>query len=58
MKKLLTLMLGMSLAFGTVAVTFAQDNPPQKEDQKDQKKKSKKKGSKKKQDEQKKEGSN
>lgn len=27
MKKLTTLMLGMALAFGSVAVTFAQDQP-------------------------------
>ena len=47
MKKLMTLMLGMTLAFGTVAVTFAQD-PPKKEEGK------KKKGSKKKGDEEKK----
>ena len=44
MKKLMTLMLGMALAFGTVAVTFAQD-PPKKDDTK--KKKSGKKGKKK-----------
>ena len=31
MKKLMTLMLGMALAFGTVAVGFAQD-PPKKEE--------------------------
>ena len=31
MKKLMTLMLGLTLAFGTVAVTFAQD-APKKED--------------------------
>jgi hypothetical protein len=46
MKKLMTLMLGMSLAFGTVATVFGQD-PPKKEDSKD-KKGSKKKGGKKK----------
>jgi hypothetical protein len=46
MKKLMTLMLGLGLAFGTVAVTFAQDAPPQKETKKKGKKKSsKKKGS-------------
>ena len=28
MKKLMTLMLGMSLAMGTVAVAFADDAPP------------------------------
>ncbi|MBV8728448.1 MAG: hypothetical protein JO336_01435 [Acidobacteriia bacterium] len=27
MKKLMTLMLGMALTFGAVAVTFAQDQP-------------------------------
>jgi hypothetical protein len=43
MKKLMTLMLGMALAFGTVAVTFAQD-PPKKEEEK---KKGKGKGDKK-----------
>jgi len=42
MKKLMTLMLGMALAFTTVAVTFAQD-APKKEDT--GKKKSKKKKS-------------
>lgn len=52
MKKLMTLMLGMGLAFGAVAVTFAQEAPP-----KESKKKSgKKKGSKKKGEEPKKEG--
>ena len=44
MKKLATLMLGLSLAFGT-AVAFAQDNPPKKEEGK------KKKGGKKKKEE-------
>ncbi len=53
MKKLMTLMLGLGLAFGSVAVTFAQDAPPQKET----KKKGKKKSSKKKSAEPKKEGS-
>ena len=52
MKKLMTLMLGLGLAFGSVAVTFAQDAPPQKET----KKKGKKKSSKKKSAEPKKEG--
>ncbi len=52
MKKLMTLMLGLSLAFSTVAV-FAQDNPPKKEDTT---KASKKKGGKKKSAEPKKEG--
>ena len=46
MKKLITLMLGMALAFGSVAVTFAQDQP------KDEGKK--KKGKKKKSEEPKK----
>src|SRR5260370_7862906 len=31
MKKLMTLMLGLSLAFTTVAVTFAQDTPKKEE---------------------------
>jgi hypothetical protein len=53
MKKLMTLMLGMALAFGTVAVTFAQDQPTKTE----KKKSGKKKGSKKKTEEPKKEGS-
>ena len=44
MKKLMTLMLGLTLAFGSVAVTFAQD-APKKEDE------GKKKGKKKKGDE-------
>jgi hypothetical protein len=30
MKKLITLMLGLSLVLGCVAVTFAQDTPPKK----------------------------
>jgi hypothetical protein len=47
MKKLMTLMLGMALAFGSVAVTFAQDQPKQDEGKK-------KKGKKKKSDEPKK----
>ena len=50
MKKLMTLMLGMTLAFGTVAVTFGQDAP--KKD--DTKKAGKKKGGKKKTDDTKK----
>lgn len=41
MKKLMTLMLGMALAFGCVSVSFAQD-PPKKE--KKTKKSKKKKG--------------
>jgi hypothetical protein len=47
MKNLMTLMLGMALAFGSVAVTFAQD-APKTDDTK------KKKGKKKKSDEPKK----
>jgi hypothetical protein len=54
MKKLMTLMLGMALAFGTVSVVFGQD-PPKKEDPKD-KKSSKKKSSKKKEETPKKDG--
>jgi hypothetical protein len=52
MKKLMTLMLGMALAFTTVAVTFAQDAPKKE----DTKKTGKKKGGKKKEDAPKKEG--
>ena len=52
MKKLMTLMLGMALAFTTVAVTFAQDTPKKEET----KKKGGKKGGKKKEDAPKKEG--
>jgi ribosomal protein L12E/L44/L45/RPP1/RPP2 len=52
MKKLMTLMLGLSLAFGAVAVSFAQETPKQ-----DSKKASKKKGGKKKEETPKKEGS-
>lgn len=52
MKKLMTLMLGMALAFTTVAVTFAQDAPKKEET----KKKGGKKGGKKKEDAPKKEG--
>jgi uncharacterized protein HemX len=44
MKKLLPLMLGMALAFGTVAVSFGQDQPKQDTGKK-------KKGKKKKTDE-------
>jgi hypothetical protein len=51
MKRLVTLMLGLSLAFGT-AVMFAQENPPKKEDTA----KKKKKGGKKKEETPKKEG--
>jgi len=52
MKKIMTLMLGMALAFTTVAVTFAQDAPKKEEKKKD----GKKKGGKKKDDAPKKEG--
>jgi hypothetical protein len=52
MKKLMTLMLGMSLLFGTVSVVFGQD-PPKKEDTT---KKTKKKTSKKKEETPKKDG--
>jgi ribosomal protein L12E/L44/L45/RPP1/RPP2 len=41
MKKLMTLMLGMALAFGSVAVTFAQDQPKQEEGKKKKGKKKK-----------------
>ena len=45
MKKLMTLMLGLSLALGSVAVVFAQDDPPKKEKKaKKTPKKPKKKG--------------
>jgi len=44
MKKLMTLMLGLSLAMGSVAVAFAQDQPKKEEE-------GKKKGKKKKKDE-------
>jgi hypothetical protein len=53
MKKLMTLMLGMSLLFGTVAVVFGQETP-KKEDTK--KTSSKKKSSKKKEETPKKDG--
>ena len=53
MKKLMTLMLGLSLAFTTVAVTFAQDTPKKEETTK---KTSKKGGKKKKEETPKKEG--
>ena len=44
MKKVFALMLGMALAFTTVAVTFAEDAPKKEEKKKDTtKKKSKKK---------------
>ncbi len=54
MKKLMTLMLGMALAFTTVSVVFAQD-PPKKEEGKD-KKGGKGKGGKKKEEAPKKDG--
>jgi len=47
MKKLMTLMLGMALAFGTVAVTFAQDAPKKEETKKGKKGGKKKDGEKK-----------
>jgi ribosomal protein L12E/L44/L45/RPP1/RPP2 len=53
MKKLMTLMLGLTFAFTTVAVTFAQDAP--KKDEKEEKK-TKKKGGKKKEEAPKKDG--
>jgi hypothetical protein len=43
MKKLMTLMLGFSLALGCVALTFAQDTPPKKSSKKVTKKKSSRK---------------
>ncbi len=46
MKKLMTLMLGLTFVLSTVAVSFAQDAP-----KKEEKKKGKKKGSKKKEGE-------
>ncbi len=52
MKKLMTLMLGMAIAFTTVAVTFAQDAPKKE----DTTKKGGKKGGKKKTDAPKKDG--
>ena len=52
MKKLMTLMLGLTLAFGTVAVSFAQEAPKKEEG----KKKGGKKGGKKKEETPKKEG--
>ena len=50
MKKLMTLMLGMALAFGTVAVTFAQDAPKKEEGKKGGKKGGKKKDGEKKEE--------
>jgi len=49
MKKLMTIMLGLSLALGAVSISFAEDAPAKKEEGK------KKKGGKKKKDETKKE---
>ncbi|HYW45415.1 MAG TPA: hypothetical protein VE959_21310 [Bryobacteraceae bacterium] len=43
MKKLIPLILGLSLVFGTVAVTFAQDAPKKEDTKKAGKKKSGKK---------------
>jgi hypothetical protein len=43
MKKLMTLMLGLSLALGCVAVAFAQDTPPKKSSKVTKRKSSKKK---------------
>jgi len=53
MKKMMTLMLGLALAFTTVAVTFAQDTPKKEE----KKSGGKKKSGKKKEETPKKEGS-
>jgi hypothetical protein len=39
MRKLMTLMLGLSLALGAVSVSFGQDTPPKKEGKKKGKKK-------------------
>ena len=44
MKKLMTLMLGLSLALGAVSVSFADDAPPKKEKKVSKKKKTSKKG--------------
>ena len=43
MKKLMSLMLGLSLAFTAVAVTFAQDTPKKEDTKKKTNKKKKKK---------------
>ncbi len=43
MKKLMTLLLGLSLAFGAVATAFAQDTPPKKHTKINKKKGGKKK---------------
>jgi hypothetical protein len=39
MRKLMTLMLGLSLVMGAVSVSFAQNDPPKKEGKKKGKKK-------------------
>ena len=39
MKKLIALMLGLSLALGSVTVAFGEDNPPKKSGKKKAKKK-------------------
>jgi hypothetical protein len=39
MRKLMTLMLGLSLALGAVSISFADDAPPKKEGKKKGKKK-------------------
>ncbi len=52
MKKMMTLMIGLALAFTTVAVTFAQDAPKKEDTKKD----GKKKGGKKKEEAPKKDG--
>ena len=41
MKKLMTLMLGLTLAFGSVAASFAQDQPKKEEGKKKKGKKKK-----------------
>jgi hypothetical protein len=58
MKKLMTLMLGLTFALGSVAVTFAQDTstPAKKDDSKMKKKKKAKKDTTKKDDSTKKDG--
>jgi hypothetical protein len=44
MKKLLSLMLGMSLVLGTASLAFGQDNPPPEKKAKKKKRGKKKKG--------------
>jgi hypothetical protein len=51
MKKLITLMMGLALVFGTVAVTFGQEAPAPQKTEKTKKKSGKKKASKKKAEE-------